>query len=245
MRDLDGEISDLAPHLDWPEHDIARQVATRLQAGPEPLPVRFPRRRVVAMLAVAAAVATVAGVAVLSQPGTPTPTRRALPTTTTAIVQSDPGTLMSLSDARTAVGIHVLVPTIYGMSRPDEVRVAHPPTTGEVSLVYRSRTGLPAADDAGVGMVIAMFKGQLDVASFDTLLGPGTRVEATTVQGVPGYWIEGAPKAFGFIDGAGNLRTQSFRLGGSVLLWQRNGLTLRIESALALDQAVRVADSMK
>jgi hypothetical protein len=193
-------------------------------------------------LAAAAALVVATGAVLVARDHAAAP-RHAIPTTTT--VAADLGSVVSLRQAREAAGINVLVPTIAGMTRPDEVRVAQLPTTDEVALVYRSRTGLPAAGDAGIGMVVAMFKGRLSEGGFVKLLGPGTRVEPTTVQGVPGYWIEGAPHAFAYTDDSGRIETRSFRLAGSVLLWERNGLTLRIESALSRSQAVRVAESMR
>jgi hypothetical protein len=35
------------------------------------------------------------------------------------------------------------------------------------------------------------------------------------------------------------------RLAGNTVLWERNGLTLRIEDALSRDQTLRIAESMR
>jgi len=73
---------------------------------------------------------------------------------------------------------------------------------------------------------------------------PGTRVETVTVQGRTGYWIEGAPHEFFYRDASGEVVPETLRLAANVLLWETNGITVRIESALARDEVVRVADAM-
>jgi hypothetical protein len=243
MADLERELRDAADHVDWSRGAVvADAVVARLRTGPVSIDTGRRRWLVPALAATAAAALVVVG-AVLAERDRPAARHVASPTTTA--VPDELGAIVSLQQARSAAGINVLVPTITGMRNPDEVRLAQLPSTGEVALVYRSRTGLPAAGDADIGMVVAMFKGRLAEAGFVKLLGPGTRVESTTVQGVRGYWIEGAPHAFAYTDASGHVETRSFRLAGNVLLWERNGLTLRIESALSRAQAVRVADSMR
>ena len=242
MADLDRELRELADHVAWPTGEVAAVVTARLRQGAEPVGARRQRSRL-APIAIAAAIAVVADI-VAQERDRPVTTAHRTKTVTTA-PEPDFGAVVSLAAARQAVGINVLVPTLAGLTRPDEVRVAHPPTTGEVALVYRSRSKLPSTNAADIGMVIAMFKGRLASGAFAKFLGPGTSVEPTTVQGVPGYWIEGAPHGFAFVDADGNIQTQTFRLAGNVLLWERNGLTLRIESQLPRAQAVRVAESMR
>lgn len=243
MADLDRELRELADHVAWPTGEVAAAVAARLRQGDEAIESRRHRLRL-APLAIAAALAIVVVGVVAQGRDRPATTAHRTKTVTTA-PEPEFGAVVSLAAARQAVGINVLVPTLPGLTRPDEVRVAHPPTTGEVALVYRSGSKLPATNGADIGMVVAMFRGRLASGSFAKFLGPGTSIEPTTVQGVPGFWIEGAPHGFAFVDADGSLQTQTFRLAGNVLLWERNGLTLRIESQLPRAQAVRVADSMR
>ena len=68
-------------------------------------------------------------------------------------------------------------------------------------------------------------------------VAPETQVVAVTVAGQPGYWITGARHVVEFQSGEP-------RLAGNVLLWQRAGLTLRLEGRLTKAQAVELAQSV-
>ena len=65
-------------------------------------------------------------------------------------------------------------------------------------------------------------------------------VRQTTVQGQRAYWTEGPY----FLELEGHRR---FRLlvEGKVLIWMEGGLTYRLESALSLEEAVKVAESLE
>ncbi len=51
----------------------------------------------------------------------------------------------------------------------------------------------------------------------------------------------GAPHLFAYMDGENLVRWDTLRLTGNVLLWNRGGLTLRLETALPKDAAARIA----
>jgi len=53
-----------------------------------------------------------------------------------------------------------------------------------------------------------------------------------------------APQGFYLLDGQGRVQEDRARLAGHALLWQRNGVTYRMESALTLDQSIGLAESM-
>ena len=57
-------------------------------------------------------------------------------------------------------------------------------------------------------------------------------------------WIA-APHAIAFIDRAGNFVTDTLRRSGPVLLWERDGVTYRIEGLDSLDDAQAVAGSLR
>jgi hypothetical protein len=67
--------------------------------------------------------------------------------------------------------------------------------------------------------------------------GEATRIEPAEVNGQPGLWLTGAPHVFMF-PGAPP------RLAGNVLIWQRRGLTLRLEGHLTKAQALELAQSV-
>jgi hypothetical protein len=60
-----------------------------------------------------------------------------------------------------------------------------------------------------------------------------------------GFWIEGDAHVFVYRDAAGEIRSDEYRLAGNVLLWEREGLTFRLESALGKEQALRIADGVR
>jgi hypothetical protein len=69
------------------------------------------------------------------------------------------------------------------------------------------------------------------------LAGSGTRVEAVRVNGGPGLWISGRSHVF--------IEPQAPpRLAGNVLVWQRGGVTLRLEGRLTEEEALRLARSI-
>ena len=62
-----------------------------------------------------------------------------------------------------------------------------------------------------------------------------------TVRGEDGFWIEGDPHVVVLFDRDGQFIEDSARLAGNTLLFVRDGVTVRIEGALELDQALDVA----
>ena len=65
------------------------------------------------------------------------------------------------------------------------------------------------------------------------------------VSGEPGFWISGAPHGFFLVCyDAGECRQERYRLAGNVLLWEQDGVTLRLESALTLEDALDIAESV-
>lgn len=77
------------------------------------------------------------------------------------------------------------------------------------------------------------------------MIAVGTRVIRTTVGGQPAAYLEGAPHDVFFLDADGKPRTDNVRLAGNVLLWQRGPLTLRIEGARSLSDALALARSLR
>jgi hypothetical protein len=167
------------------------------------------------------------------------------------------GTPLDLEAARARVSFPVLVPTLDELGPPDEVYVNPAVPGGEVSLVYEPRPGLPEAAGTGLGLLISQAPGYGVSPVYEKGAGPETRLQSVRVRGQPGYWIDGAPHRFRYFghDGMGEvveqgpgvatLRVGEARLAANVLVWEEDGLTLRIESALPLDAALRIASSLR
>lgn len=152
------------------------------------------------------------------------------------------GCRVTLGAAQGDLPFRVLIPA-HALGAPDEIYVrsiAGGSHTRDdmVALVYRARAGLPRAHNSGVGLLLTETRG---FALGGKFIGPGTTLEFVTVDGQPGYWLTGAPHLFAYMDGENLVKWDTLRLAGNVLLWNRNGLVLRLETALPKDAAVRIA----
>ena len=260
MVELEQELVDLAAAIQWPRGDAVAVVGERLRSGHVAVAGNARPRGWRVAVAVAAAVAA----AMLVVPASRAAIGRwlgvrgdriesssvAAPSTVTTtpgtVVPSelDLGPEVALGDVRAQVGFTMPVPQTPGFQHPDEVHVTHPPAVGEATLVYRPRADLPAAGTTDIGMLITAFRADLEPGFFSKTVGPDTTVEPVQVQGGTGYWIEGAPHEFFYRDASGHIVPESLRLAANVLVWEVNGITVRIESALSRDDVVRVADAM-
>jgi hypothetical protein len=152
------------------------------------------------------------------------------------------GQLLTLDEARARVAFQVQLPAALGP--PDEVYLLDIPPGGQVALVYYPRPDLPQARTTGVGLLLTAFQGTVSSGAFGKGIPPGTRLDEVRVNGGPGYWIEGDPHVFFYIDSRGQSRTETIRLAGNVLLWEQGQLTLRLESALSKDATLAIAASV-
>jgi hypothetical protein len=158
------------------------------------------------------------------------------------------GRPVSLEDAQAAVDFPVLVPAA-GFSTPQEIYLLDQDQGPMVSFVYPAAPGLPATDETGVGALLTQFKGEADRDLIEKGLrndgAQETHLEAVSVGGEPGYWISGAPHTFFLVCyDAGECRQERYRLAGNVLIWEQDGVTLRLESVLPRDDALAIAESI-
>jgi hypothetical protein len=104
-----------------------------------------------------------------------------------------------------------------------------------VSFLYGTR------DDPRA--LFTQFAARVDEAVFKKV-APGTKIDPVTVDGRPGFWIEGA-HYFTYIDRLGDMQTEQVRLAGNVLLWERGARTLRLEADVSKAEALRIAASVR
>jgi hypothetical protein len=69
-------------------------------------------------------------------------------------------------------------------------------------------------------------------------------VEFVNVNGGQGYWISGEPHTFAYLSTRVTIPERA-RLAGNVLLWEVGGVTYRIEGPRTLEEAMRVARSLR
>ena len=149
------------------------------------------------------------------------------------------GERVPLATAQTRLAFRILTPATLGA--PDEVYVRRIAGDNVIALVYRARPNLPAAAPTNVGALLTEARGTVFAKFFD----PNTQVEPVTVDGQAGYWLTGRPHLFAYLDAQQRVRSGTLRLAGDTLLWNRDGLVLRLETALPRDAALRLAASVR
>ncbi len=237
MPDLESALRALAAEIDWPPTPALGARLRGRVAGARP---QGPASRVL-LTALAAAAVLAAGAAAAGA------TDLALRSITIQRVQQLPPvpaptpasrTEASLAAASRDAGFPVRAPAALGA--PDAIQVL----AGDrrvVTLLYRPRADLPASPvEPAIGALVteAPVTGQVPLAG--KLAGPGTRVEPVVVAGGAGLWLEGSPHEVFLYN-----RPDTLRLATNTLLWERDGVTYRLEAFVPRDGAIRIAESMK
>lgn len=147
----------------------------------------------------------------------------------------------SLAEARRSAAFPVLVPG-GALGEPDEVLLEPGPRPASVALRYRPGPGRPAAGPSGVAVHVDEIAGDSTRLFQKYLDGAGAR--SVDVGGAPGVWIDG-PHELMVLDRTGTIRFEPPRLAARTLIWQRGGVTLRLEADLSLPEALAVATGMR
>jgi len=259
MIDLERSLTELGAGITWPaETDMTAPVRARIEGAPA-APRRRARRARPAFrtLAYAAVVVALVAVATLATfPGVRTAVADFLGLGGVRIERGggplprpadelNLGERVSLSEASERVDFDVLIPGELG--EPDSVFLDPAVSGGQVALAYEAEPGLPAAPGTELGALVTQFVGSRadeDALKKVTTNDPGTRVVPVFVDGTQGLWISGEPHTIAYLEADGDIRTDTVRLAGNVLLWERDGVTLRLESRLSRSEAVVIAESM-
>jgi hypothetical protein len=224
--------------------DLVRLVTARLER--EPSPARRARRRGVAAL-VAATVLVALVSAVLAVPEARSRVlhwfgiggvRVQLVDKLPPVAEKKPlsiGVPVSLAEARSRVGFRILVPG-GDVGSPDAVYVGHF-MVDEVTLLY----GSPDR----VRLLLTEAAGRLNMAFADKFVQGSAQLVRLRIGGKPAVWIAGAPHEFVFVTPTGAIASAPLRLDKNTLLWQRGHLFLRLEGDLRLEQALRIARTLR
>jgi hypothetical protein len=99
-------------------------------------------------------------------------------------------------------------------------------------------------------MAFTTASGAVRVDQFDGGLDPvftkfaaAADIRHVTVDGVPAIWVD-RPHPVIYTDREGRTHDESARLAGSTLIWERDGVTYRVEGDLTEGRAVAIAASM-
>jgi hypothetical protein len=235
---LEAALSDLAAAIRFPStpplaSGIAAQLVARPRAGWWPRFGSLQRSLVLAVVGLLA-VGGIAGaigigigaIQIRFADGTP------LPTPIASVANRGFGTQTTLAQAQAAVPFAIRLPADAELGQPDAVFLADVPKGGTVTLVWGE-------------LVVTQFSADIGPDTFEKMITGGTRVEPVSVNGQAGWWVEGGSHAFFYRDVDGNFVDTSLRLVTSALIWEEEGLVLRVEGAPSLEAALRVAASLE
>lgn len=260
--ELEQALRELGQGLAFPPTpDLAARVLDRLDSQPPtPMPAARPRRAV--WLAAAILILLLGTLALFPEVRTAIADRLGLGGVQIRWVDEVPtpapvgtplmlGRPVTLEEARAAVDFPILVPTAEGFADPDEVYLQGQGDDAMVSFVYPARDGLPESEVTGVGALLTQFRGNAERNLIEKGLRDdegtlATSLDAVVVDGKRGFWISGAPHSvFLVCHDDRECREERYRLAGNVLLWERDGITLRLESALSQEESLAIARSVQ
>jgi hypothetical protein len=241
MTPLEQMLQATAAEIAWPETpDLASAVSYGTQGarplGARPLRSRGARRLRRPLVIALAALLLLAGSALAI------PAVRDWLGLSSVEVKRVPKPLPVVPGERLSLGTQV--PLDAALAKL-EFRPVIPTTLGAPTVYYDP---FPAGGQLGLvypkGIVITEVQGHLTryLAKF---IPPGTTLDEFTIDGQRALWIHGALHQYGYADKTGQIRTDSVRTAGDVLLWRRGDLLLRLEGARSKQQAVAIASSAR
>ena len=264
---LAAACADLGQQIAWPQVDVRGRVLARIEATPRRTAwwdaLRSPRYGfapailtiALALLAVlvfspdARATATdflrLRGVQIFQGPvPTPSPTPSRSPgSIQTPTPSLSLGEEVTLAEARQRAGFPLVIPTDPLLGTADAVYVRAMDGATAVSFAYRVRTGIPVSPQAGLSALVTEFGGHLEPA----ILGKvAPQIELVTVNGSPGAWLSGQPHQVFYTSNSGtSFLTDTLRLAGNTLVWEQNGLVMRLEAEVDKATALRIAATFR
>ena len=166
-----------------------------------------------------------------------------VPATATGAPLPLSGERVTLDEARRRVHFTIRIPAELGA--PDDVFVETSGTTERVTLAYRERAGIPQSQQIGVAALVGEFRGTLEEVLLGKAAGPGTKIEPVSISGARGFWLEGEPHLFFYREPTGEARQDTLRLAGNTLVWEQDGVTMRLEAQVTKEQALRIAGTFR
>jgi hypothetical protein len=155
------------------------------------------------------------------------------------------GERTTLDDAIGAAPFDPMLPEISATGPPDEVWLNRRGGATVVGLVWTASGELPEIGDTGVGMLLLEIETDTNDEIFIKKMTGGGEMTTTLVQGRVGIWIENGVLAVAPVEGLMlDLFDPALRRSGNVLIWSDGEITYRLETALPMTDAVRIAASL-
>jgi hypothetical protein len=255
MPELETRLRELAAEIAWPgTPDLEAAVAARL-AGHQAMAANRGRaaRWRGPVAAVVAALALIPAAGAVAFPGARHDVLRWLglehvrvernatppPVAARPELEDDLGAHVSRAEAVTRAGFEPLVPAALG--EPDRVREVG----RRISLLYAPRAGLPKLPRVDAGLIVTETRGRMEGSYLRKLLFAGSEVHRVRVNGRPGAFISGGSHGYIYVAPGGTVQEDRPLLTGPTLLWEQDGLVLRLEGQVGRATALRVARSFR
>jgi hypothetical protein len=153
------------------------------------------------------------------------------------------GEIVTLAEAQEALEIALRLPE--AMDEPDSIQLTSWGGGRQVAMVWNADENLPEILDTGTGLVLVQFAAAVEQELLLKNATAATRLERVEVNGSDGFFLSGAPHVVFFKDADGLIIEDTIRLAGNVLVWEVDGITYRIESALSLAAVLDLAESLR
>lgn len=245
---LENQLTELAKSVDWPEADVTTQVRRRIVAPPgEIRKVRVGWKvAVAAAFAIAAIMVVPAGrqavADLLSVAGIEITFTGNEPSSGTNPI--DLGEQTTLEAASSHVDFPLALPTLETIEEPDGVYLeTGPPAV--VHITWDTEPDRPAIPGTDIGLLLTQFASPAEGTVLSKDLTSDTDAERTSVGGQEALWLDGAPHELTYQTTDGTSTQQISRLAGNVLLWEKDGVTYRLESGLEMGEAQRIAETLR
>ena len=148
------------------------------------------------------------------------------------------GERITLREARSGP-TELLLPATPDLGKPDEVYAPGTPKDDGVALVYGARRpALPPLESTEIGLVLTERPGGIGAAYVSAGTPEQAGLERVNVGDGRGYWVPSGRDLSSVVE-----RTDGLR--GNIVLWEQEGLALRMETSLPKEEAVRIAGSVR
>jgi hypothetical protein len=137
-------------------------------------------------------------------------------------------------------------PTLPSLGAPDAVYATDEPAGGQIVQVWRPGDDLPPSPVGDVGAMLSVFRGETGMPIYRKMVDPSaTDVLQVHVGDDDGLFLRNGMHVVAFIDRDGQWVQETARLAANTLLWTDGFHTYRLETALDLDDAIALAESMR
>ena len=157
-----------------------------------------------------------------------------------------PGEPVTLEEAKDRYKARIRLPQL--LKGPSSVFWLVPPSSGQITAVWKPQKDLPKTDDPRVGLLFTQFRGvatsrPIMTKSQASSLGTPT-LEQLKVKNSTAWYISGPKHAVVINDDSGT-RVEAARLATNTLLWTSGEFTFRLEGNFTKATALRLANSVR